>query len=185
MKKLICLPVLVLALAGCSAGSAELEEALAFRSAILGAQKVSFQAQISADYIAHVEQFTLNCTADSAGAVTFEVAEPEEISGITGTVAGTEGTLNFDDTILAFPLMADERLSPVSGPWVMMKALRSGCITSCGQEGELLRVTVDDSYEDDALTVEVWLSGQEIVAAEISWQGKRQMTMEIEGFGLL
>lgn len=182
MKKILCLPVLILALAGCTAGSEEMEAALAFRSKLLGAQSVTFQAEISADYIDHVERFTLDCRTDSAGALTFEVAEPEEIAGITGTVVGETGTLTFDDTILAFPLMADDYLSPVSGPWIMMKALRSGYITSCAVEGELLRVTVDDSYADDALTLEVWLSRETIVASEISWQGRRQMTMEIEEF---
>lgn len=182
MKKILCLPVLVLALAGCTGTSEEMEAALAFRSKLLGAERVTFQAEISADYIDHVEQFTLNCSADSAGALTFEVAEPKEIAGITGTVVGEQGTLTFDDTILAFPLMADERLSPVSGPWVIMKALRSGYITSCGMEGELLHITVDDSYADDALTLEIWISGETVVAAEIAWQGRRQMTMELEGF---
>lgn len=184
MKKILCLPVLILALAGCSSTSEEMEAALAFRSKLLGARSVTFRAEISADYIDHVEQFTLNCATDSAGALSFEVAQPEEIAGITGTVTGESGTLRFDDTILAFPLMAEERLSPVSGPWVMMKALRSGYITSCAVEGELLHITVDDSYEDDALTLEVWLSGETVVAAEIAWQGRRQMTMEVEDFAI-
>lgn len=185
MKRLMFLPVLMLALAGCTSTNAEMEEALAFRSAVLGAQSVAFQAEIAADYIDHVERFSLNCRTDSAGALTFQVAEPEEISGITGTVAGEEGTLTFDDTVLAFPLMADERLSPVSGPWMMIKALRSGYITACVREGELLHLTVDDSYSDDALTLEIWIQGKEVEACEISWQGRRQMTMEIEDFSIV
>lgn len=185
MKRMLCVLMLILVLAGCTSTSGEMEAALAFRSALLGAQSVTFEARISADYIDHVEAFTLNCRTDAAGALRFEVAEPEEIRGITGTVVGEEGTLTFDDTILAFPLMADDRLSPVSGPWVMMKALRSGYITACVMEGELLHITVDDSYADDALTLEIWLQGETVAAAEISWQGRRQMTMEIEGFSIV
>lgn len=181
MKKILCLLASMLMLTGCSA-DAEMEAALAFRSKLLGAQSVTFEAEIRADYIDHVEEFTLNCRTDSAGALTFSVEEPEEISGITGTVAGEEGTLTFDGTVLAFPMMADDRLSPVSGPWVMMKALRTGYITACAREGELLHLTVDDSYADDALTLEIWLEEDQVKACEIAWQGRRQMTMEIEDF---
>ena len=185
MKRILCLPVLVLALAGCTQADQAMEQALAFRGRLLGTEWVSFQARITADYIDHAERFTLNCAGDPDGTVAFEVAAPEEISGITGTVKGDEGTLGFDDTILAFALMDDESLSPVSGPWVMLSALRQGYITSCGREGELLRLTVNQTYEEDALTVDVWLAGQTPVAAEISWRGRRQLTMELENFSLV
>lgn len=180
MKRLWILPVVLLLLAGCTMENPEMEEALAFRSKILGAERVCFSAQITADYIDHTERFTLNCETDGAGVLSFEVAAPEEISGITGTVAAQTGALTFEDTVLAFPMMADDRLSPVSGPWVLMQALRAGYLSACVREGELLHLTVDDSYEADALTVEVWLRGEAIVAAEISWRGVRQMTIEVE-----
>lgn len=182
MKKWIGLLVPVLMFTGCSLGKGEMEEALAFRSRILGASAVRFEAEISADYIDRLEEFELSCEADSAGALTFRVTEPEEIAGITGTVTGEEGTLTFDDTVLAFPLLADDRLSPVSGPWVMMKALRSGCITAVVREGEKLHLTVDDSYEEDALTLEIWIEEDEVDACEIGWRGRRQMTMDIGDF---
>ena len=110
MKKMLCLTALVLVLTGCSAGQVEMEEALAFRSGVLGAGSVSFDARITADYTDRVERFGLHCRADSAGAVTFTVTDPEAISGITGSVAGIQGTLTFDDTVLAFPLLAQEHL---------------------------------------------------------------------------
>ena len=184
MKKMLCLTALVLVLTGCSAGQVELEEALAFRSGVLGAGSVSFDARITADYTDRVERFGLHCRADSAGAVTFTVTDPEAISGITGSVAGIQGTLTFDDTVLAFPLLAQERLSPVSGPWVMIQALRSGYITACVREGDLLHLTVNDSYEEDALTLEIWIRGREVTAAEIAWRGIRQMSLEITNFSM-
>lgn len=181
MKKILCLLVSAWMLTGCSS-DALLEQALAFRGRLLGAQNVTFEAEIRADYIDHVEEFTLNCRTDSGGGLTFSVTEPEEISGITGGITGEEGQLSFDGTVLAFPMMASDRLCPVSGPWVMMKALRTGYITSCAGEGALLHLTVDDSYADDALTLEIWLEGDQVKACEIAWQGMRQMTMEIEDF---
>lgn len=163
----------------------DMEQALAFRSRLLGASAVTFDARITADYGDHVEQFTLGCRTDEAGALAFTVLHPAGISGITGTVAGQQGSLTFDDTVLAFPLLAQDRLSPVSGPWVVMQALRSGYITSAGREGELLRLTVNDSYAEDPLTLELWLSGDTVTAAEIGWRGMRQLTLCIENFTIL
>ena len=181
MKKFICL-LAILTLTGCASGNGAMEQALQARSDLLSAKQVSFDAKICADYIDHVEQFTLRCQVNEAGAVKFEVIDPEVISGITGSVAGMQGTLTFDDTVLAFPLMAQERISPVSGPWVMMRSLRSGQITACAEEDGLLHLTVDDSYGEDPLTLEIWLRDDTVVAAEIAWRGMRQMTMELEAF---
>lgn len=184
MKRLIPL-VLAVMLCGCSGEDAAMNEALELRSRILGAQEVRFQAELTARYIDTVEEFTLECVTDPEGKVSFTVTQPEEIAGITGSVNETEGALTFDGTVLAFPLLADDRLSPVSGPWVVMKALRSGSIIAVAQEGELLHLTIDDSYADDALTVDVWARDGAVTAAEISWQGKRVIAMEIEDFTAL
>ena len=181
MKRIILLLVPVLLLSGC-AGDGLQEQALAIRSSCLGARECRFQAEITADYIDSVEEFTLDCVTDSDGILTFTVESPEAIAGITGTVSGEEGTLIFDDQILGFPLMAEDRLSPVSAPWIAMKALRSGYLRAYVQEGDLLHLTVDDSYADDALTVEVWARDGIPVAAEIAWQGRRAVSMEIENF---
>lgn len=181
MKRLIPM-VLVFALCGCAGEDAQMAQALELRSRILGAQQVRFEAEITARYIDTAEEFTLDCTANPDGTVSFAVAEPEELRGITGAVSNAEGTLTFDETVLAYPLMAGERLSPVAGPWVLMKALGSGCITACAREGELLHITVDDSYAEDALTVDVWVEDGTVEQAEISHQGRRILTMEIEDF---
>ena len=105
-----------------------------------------------------------------------------EIEGIRGTVSGTEGTVEFDDTVLAFPLMADGRLSPLSGPWVLMKAIRSGNILAAGQDGDLIHLTIDDSYGDNALSVDLWVEDGAVREAEIAWEGRRCLTMTVEDF---
>ena len=113
-----------------------MEAALDLRTRCLSSP-VSFEAEVRADYITSIECFELACTFDGAGEMTFSVTEPEEISGIRGTVRGTEGTVQFDETALAFPLLAEGRISPLSAPWVLMKAIRSGCILAAGTEGIL------------------------------------------------
>ena len=180
MKRL--LPLLLVFFVGCAGQDPAMEAALEFRSRCLAAPSVPFSVRIQADYITQVEEFSLECDAGQDGTVSFRVLAPEDISEIKGTVSGTEGTVEFDDTILAFPLMAEGRLSPLSGPWVVMKAIRSGNILSAGREGELLRLTIDDSYAENALTVDLWLEDGRLEQAEIAWEGRRCLTMTFDGF---
>ena len=84
--------------------------------------------------------------------------------------------------MLALPLLADGRLSPAAGPYLLMKALAEGRFRSCVREGELLHLTIGESYADDTLETELWLQGETPVAAEISWRGRRNLTMEIPAF---
>ena len=178
-------PLILIFLMGCSREDPAMRQTLELRSRCLGAQEVCFRAELTAHYIDTREVFTLDCRVDPEGVVTFTAAAPREIEGISGTVSGTEGTLAFDDTVLAFPLVTQEGLSPVSAPWVMMRALRTGCIISAVMEDELLHMTIDDSYADDALTVDIWEKDGEVVSAEISREGRRIIVLEIEGFTLL
>ena len=158
-----------------------MEEALALRSRCLSG-KVSFEAEIRADYITNIESFTLDCTFDENGVMSFRVSEPDDIEGIRGTVTGTEGTVVFDEVVLGYPLLAEGRLSPLAAPWVLVKALREGCIIAVGREGEMLHLTVDDSYADNALTLDIWLEDGKVEAAEIAWEGRRCVTMTVEDF---
>ena len=180
MKRL--LPLLLVFFAGCAATDPAMEAALELRSRCLASQQVRFRAEISADYITRIESFTLECTRNADGTMAFQVLEPGDIAGIVGTVSGTEGTVEFDGTVLAFPLMAAGRVSPVSSPWVLRAAICSGNILAAGQEGELVHLTIDDSYADNALSLDVWLEDGVIREAEIAWEGRRCLTMTVEDF---
>ena len=168
-------------LGGCAAGNREMDRAMELRSRIL-TEPCTFSAQITADYIDSRETFTVSCSHTPEEGLTFEVTQPREIAGICGTVAGTEGTLRYDGAILALPLLADGRISPVSSPWVLLKALGSGQILSCGESDGALCITARDSYADDALEAEVWVRDGKIESAELMWQGRRTLVMEIQGF---
>ena len=176
------LPLMLIFLMGCSGSDPAMDAALALRTRCLGSREITFETEIRADYIEAMECFDLKCSFTQEGIMTFSVEEPEEIAGISGTVSGMEGTIGFDATILAFPMLADGRLSPVSAPWVMMKAIREGAIVCAGQEGERIHLTIDDSYADNALTVDLWLEGDEICEAEIAWEGRRCVTMTVDDF---
>lgn len=180
--KRIAILLCVLLLTGCSGRNQEIDRAMNLRAKLL-ANAVSFDAGITADYGDKTYTFSMHCKADSQGNLTFTVTEPELISGITGTVSASGGKLTFDDVALAFDLMADGQFSPASGPWLLMKTLRSGYLTSCTQEADTYRVSIDDSYNDDALHLDIWLGSADVpVRGEIIWQGRRLLTIDVKNF---
>lgn len=183
MKRAAALLCLVAMLSGCSSENTELERGMALRSKLLSAESVSFDAEILADYGDKLHTFSLACQADSLGTLTFAVMAPESISGISGSISQEGGKLTFADTALHFDLMADEAFSPVSAPWILLKTLRSGYLTSAGMEDGALRLTIDDSYEDDALQVDIWLDSADLpVRAEILQNGRRILSLSVSNF---
>ena len=182
MKKLAVV-LCVLLLAGCTGKRGELDRAMALRAGLLGSLGYSFDADITADYGDKLHTFSMHCTGDNDGNVEFTVTEPETLSGITGRVSSGEGELTFDQVALSFDLLADGQVSPVSGPWILMKTLMGGYLTDCVREGELLHLGIDDSYEEDALRLDIWLDAQDLpVRAEICYGGRRIVTMAVGNF---
>lgn len=183
MKKAGVFLFLVFLLSGCSDTSREIERGMALRSRLLQAQGCSFDADITADYGDKVHTFSLSCQGDSKGGIRFAVTAPETISGITGMTGDEGGKLTFDDTALHFELLADGQVTPVSAPWLLLKTLRSGYLTSACMEDGLLRLTIDDSYEDDALNLDIWLDGEDApVRAEVLYDGKRILSLAVKNF---
>ena len=182
---MITVGILLLFLCGCSVEQSELDTALKLRSKL---QTVGcrFEAGITADYGDKTYQFSLSCEADAAGDARFTVLSPESISGITGEIKQGSGSLTFDDTALAFALLADGLASPVSGPWVMLKALRSGYIRSCCMEDGMLRLTVNDSYEQNALALDIWLDeNSQPFRADIFAENRRILTITVQNFAFV
>ena len=186
MKRIAAILCFVLLLTGCSGTEEGLNRAMALRAKLLAAQGCTFNAKITADYGDISYTFSMNCSGDNQGNLRFSVAQPETIAGISGVVSATGGKLTFDDKVLSFGLMADGLVSPVSAPWLLMKTLRSGYLTSCGREGDSLRLSIDDSYADDALHLDIWLGDGDLpVHADIFWQGRRLLSVQVENFTIL
>ena len=182
MKRFGAVILLVLFLSGCSGASGEMNRGLALREKL---QKGScaFTAKVTADYGDKLYTFTLDCEGDEQGNLSFTVVEPESISEITGRITGTGGELTFEDTALSFPLMADGQVTPVSAPWLLLKTLRSGYLSSAGMDGEYLRLCMDDSYRDDALHLDIWVNGDNLpVKAEILYSGRKILSLEVASF---
>lgn len=183
MKRMGLLLILLLLLSGCASAAGEIERGMALRSRLLSAEGCSFDAVVTADYGDKLYTFSLSCEADSGGNLSFTVTEPETIAGITGQIGEDGGRLTFDDTALQFDLMADDQISPVSAPWVFLKTLRSGYLTSACMEEELLRLTIDDSFEDDALQLDIWLGDGDLpVRAEMLYDDRRILSLDVTNF---
>ena len=182
MKRLVVILLVLLLLTGCGKGEAAMEQALRLRGS-LREKNCTFDAVVTADFGDVFYAFRLNCAFESTGEMSFTVLEPETISGITVKISAQGGELTFDNVALAFELLADGQISTVSGAWVMMQALVGGYITSAGVDGEYTRVTIQDTYDADALTVDLWLDGQNIpVQGDILWKDRRVLSVKVENF---
>ena len=177
--------VIISVLTGCSSENRPLSDAVHFREALLSSGGCSFCADITADYGDSLTQFSMSCQADDQGEVTFEVTEPVSIAGICGTISDRGGSIQFDGQSLYFPLLTDDLLTPASAPWIFLKTLRSGYISSACMEDGLLHMTVDDDYEEDALTLDIWMEENRPVRADILHDGKRILSVQVENFMLL
>ena len=184
LKVVVCL-IVALLFTGCKNTSAPLENAISLRNKILASNGCSFSATVTADYGDAVYHFSMDCTADKEGNLTFRVTEPETIAGIQGKLTATGGALTFDDQVLAFPTLADGEISPVTAPWVFMKTLRSGYIRSCTEGNSSYQIEIDDSYEEDALRLLISINDYVPTNGEIFWNGRRVITINVEHFAFL
>lgn len=182
MKRLLVCFVCVLFLTGCSSEDG-IDYTMQLRQQLLSAKECSFTADIMADYGDVLYTFSVQCNFDELGNMTFTVIAPESICGVTGKIEGEQGFLTFEDQSVAFPLLTDAQLTPVSAPWIFMKALRSGYINSSASDGALTYVCIDDSFKDDAMQVDFWLDQSNApVQAEILYKNCRILSLTITEF---
>lgn len=186
MKQMAVFAVFLCLLSGCGKSDPSLDQVVALRQQILSSDQCQFEAEITADYGDKLFSFTAKCSTDSIGDVRFAISDPESIEGISGRISDDGGNLTFEDFALNFPLLAEGELSPVSAPWILMKTLRGGYLKSVGKEDNGLRLTIDDSYREDALTVDIWLDdSMQPVRADVLHNGSRILSLSIKNFHIL
>jgi len=182
LRKCLCFCLVLLMLCGCSGKEEELDRAVGLRMKLLNSG-CTFDTEITADYGDEIYEFAVSCEADAEGNLAFTVTAPESIAGITGLIDQEGGKLTFNDTALTFPLLADGQVSPVSAPWIFLKTLRGGYLTAAGMEEELLRLTIDDSYEENALQLDIWLNTEDQpIRADILYDGCRILALTVSKF---
>jgi hypothetical protein len=184
MKRLLTLLIVTFILVGCSQENG-MEQALNLRKQVQDGNGCSFYAEVTADYGDTLYTFQMECQYLDDGILKFCVVQPENISGITGTVSNQGGRLTFDDKVLAFELLVDGLLSPVSTPWVVMNGISSGYISMCDYDADDLHIRLDDTYGDEPVLIDIWCSGSAPRHAEILYGGKRILSMKFEKFSFL
>lgn len=185
MKRLLAVLILFYFITGCTSNDGT-GPALDLREKMQRSAGCSFTASITADYGDVTYDFVMDCITEDFSNVTFTVIEPETIHGITGYMDEIGGNLTFDDQVLAFPLVADEQLSPISAPWLLIQTLYSGYISSGGKDGPNYKVQMDDSYEENPLHMDVWLDDKNIpIHCDFLWNNRRILTVEITNFVFL
>ena len=184
MKRLLILLSVTFVLLGCSKNDG-MDHALDLRKQVQNGNGCSFYAEVTADYGDMLYTFQMECTYSGDGILNFRVLQPENISGISGSVSNQGGRLSFDDKMLAFELLVDGLLSPVSTPWVVMKGIDGGYISMCDYDADDLHIRLDDTYGNQPILIDIWCSGSEPKHAEILYAGKRILSMKFENFSFL
>lgn len=186
MKKCTVWLFCFILLTGCAKQPEGIEIGMELRSKLLQAKSCSFEAEITADYGDKIQTFVMHCISDPAGDITFTVRKPDSISGISGKLTGEGGKLTFDETALHFELMAEEQLSPISAPWIFLKTLRSGYLTSACLEDNVAHLSIDDSYAENTLQLDIWLDFQKLPKhAEILHDSRRILSLDVINFTIL
>ncbi len=163
-----------------------MEQALKFRRSLLQASAGTFDAVITADFESTLQSFKMNCQWDSTDQMKFTVLEPNSISGITGTISQDNGKIAFDDKALFFETIADGQITPVSAPWVMMLAMKSGYIKGAGVNESGYLFQLDDSYKENSLNLNLQMNNDCVpIFAEIFYDGRRVVSITLENFTIL
>ena len=185
MKKALCGLLMLVLLSGCSRENTCMDQAIALRSA-LQSSGCRFDAVITADYGDKVYQFEMQCSSDPSGNLNFVVTKPDSISGISGNLSANKGQLVFDTNILAFPTLAEGQLTPVSAPWVLVNTLTGGYIRATSQQNNGFMLCIDDSYQEEALSLDIQISTDGVpVSADILWKDRRIIFLKINNFSFV
>ncbi len=183
MKRVFALLMSIFLLSGCKSEDRLIGQVVDLRTLIAGCSECNFDAVVTADYGDSTYTFTMKCQYDGKGNMQVSVTAPETISGITAQISQGTGKLTFDDQALVFEMIADEQISPICAPWLLMEALCSGYISTCGTDGEYIRARIDDSFAGAQFSVDTWISADnQPVRAEIVWQGRRILSIDINEF---
>ena len=175
----------VFLLTGCKGNGDTLNRAMTLRNKLLESDGCRFQTTVTADYGEQIYVFKMDCQVDKDGNLSFSVIKPETIAGIAGKISASGGAITFDDKVLAFQTIADGLVTPVSAPWLFIKTLRSGYLKDTAETEDGYEISIDDSYEEESLQLQIRMADDMPSFAEIFWQGRRILTLSVENFTVL
>ena len=167
---------------GCTPRPDSMEYGLSLRETLFKSKECSFLAEIIANFEDAKYFFTVDCEVAEDQTFSFNVIDPDLLSGISGQIDKKDGRLTFEDKVLYFPLLAEGQLPPICAPWVFYNALVSGYIHAAGEEDGHTRLTINDTFQSENITLEIWLKNGTPVYSEIVWQGRNILCLTISEF---
>lgn len=188
-KWLICVPMMTLLLAGCAGGgmSGAEELALTIRGEYLAAEDCTASAVITADYGRRVCTYEMEVSS-AEEETTLTITAPETVAGVTARVQGKDSKLEFDGLSVDTGPLDERGLTPVSALPVLLEAVRSGYMTACSMEENLLRVDCGDPEGTPGTGAEtvLWFDGEThaLVQGELLWDGTRVLLCQFSEFTL-
>lgn len=176
--------LLCLLLSACSGTEDQMQEALQFRTSLLGAQSCLFTAEVTAQGASEVFECTLQCAVTSDGTATVTVMAPEEVAGITATVTDDGTEVAFENVHLDFGELSGS-VSPMGMPGLLYAAWTRGYIAAAGREndGTLARYLVGTGKEERQ--VDTWFDAAGVpVACEVIENGSVVAQCELRDWTL-
>lgn len=188
-RLLLCVPMMILLLAGCGPAQASEEEELALliRGEYLEEAPWTASAAVTADYGQRVYWYGLEAAWDGAQ-TTLTLTAPETVSGMTARLKDGESLLEYDGIMLETGPLNGEGLTPVSAIPAMLEAARSGYMTGISLDGEAgtLRMDCGDPEGEPGTGTEIslWFDADShaLVRGEIRVDGFRVILCEFTDF---
>lgn len=126
----------------------------------------------------------MQCTYQTDGKTHLLIDSPETLAGICACTGEDGAQLRFSDTVAAMPLLDDGRISPLSFAYLLGSSLSQDYISCTGSDGGYSRITYLHGYDEEELTVDVYLDAERAlpIFAEVSKDGQLLLTAELQNF---
>lgn len=188
-KRLLCVLMTTLLLAGCGGtGVSRAEElALMIRGEYLASDRCAARLSVTADYGRRVYRYELTAAVNGED-ITMTLTAPETVAGLTARLTEAENLLEFDGLSVETGPLDESGLTPVSALPALLEAARAGYITTCAleEDGALLRVDCGDPAGSPGTGTEyaLWFdaSTHALTRGEISSDGFRVILCEFSEF---
>ena len=142
-RQTLCIPliplVLLLCLSGCQGSVQENNLALALRADFLAMDGCSGTMDITADYGERVYAYTVSFSSTQETGMTMVITAPQEVAGITATIAEGQTYLTFDGVQLemqclrfSLPCSLDTWRKPAANFWARRKPSASAAGSQSG-----------------------------------------------------
>lgn len=159
--------MLCLLLSACGGTESRMQEALQFRTALLGAPACSFTLELTAQGENEAFACTLACAVSQDGTTEVTVLSPEEIAGVSAAVGDGGAAVRYEGVRLDFGELSGS-VTPVGAPGLLYAAWTGGYIAAAGQEDDATLTRYLLGSGSDERQVDTWFDAAGIpVACEV------------------